>query len=149
MRIFVPNSPPYENDLWAETTMGRIIQPTVAGHPELKWFWFSRYVQPASDGGDCDPSKIPTSFQIQGLLKSMRFRYAVPRNRCAAFESQLAALIKREGCAISSFLDYNLVGDLGSDRHLGQERDWNSAGSSGRTAWWRFTWPALGWHWIA
>ena len=123
VRIFVPNAPPYDNELWAETIMGRVIQPTVSRHPELKWFWFSRYVQPPTDSGDTDVKMIPRNFQVQGLLKSLRFRFEIPRDQAAAFEAEAAKTIQKEGCAISSFLDYDLVGDLGSDRHLGQGRD--------------------------
>jgi hypothetical protein len=123
VRIFAPNVPPFDNELWAETTMGRVILPMVSKHPELKWFWFSRYVQPPTDGGDTDIKMIPQNFQVQGLLKSMRFRFEIPRDQAAAFEAQATKIIQKEGCAISSFLDYDLVGDLGSDRHLGQSRD--------------------------
>lgn len=127
-RLFVPNKPPYDKENWAETTMGQIIGPLVAKFPELKWYWFSRYVQPLEGGenGDTDITKIPSEFFIEvpqtkaQIHRSLRFRFCLPASKLAEFEQAGEKLIKAQGCAISDWRDWDLTADLGGDRAIGE-----------------------------
>ena len=60
-RIFAPHEGLFANARWAETVIGRIIKPVVANFLDaLKWYWFTRYVQPPEgDTGDCNFDQIP------------------------------------------------------------------------------------------
>jgi hypothetical protein len=43
-RIFVPPTPPYNDQNWVETLAGSVIKPLVTeNHCIMDWFWFSRY----------------------------------------------------------------------------------------------------------
>jgi len=129
-RIFVPNAAPYDKETWAETVLGRVVAPLVAGHPELRWYWFSRYVQPVEGGddGDTDLAKIPAGFFIQipdselRIHRSLRLRLCLPADKLAAFEASGRELIEAQGCAIADWREWDLVADLASGRHLGENR---------------------------
>ena len=125
-RIFAPHEGLFANARWAETVIGRIIKPVVANFLDaLKWYWFTRYVQPPEgDTGDCNFDQIPQDFihPQSGLHKSIRFRYAVNDDTCEAFEEQCRELIENVGCAISDFRTYPILEDLGGERHLEEPR---------------------------
>jgi hypothetical protein len=121
-RIFVPNTPPFDGDTWTESILGNVIAPLAREHPSLQWFWFSRYVQPRADSGDCDISEIPEKFAIDELFRSVRFRYAIPEEEGGGFEHRARELIDASGARISDFRRYDWVADLGGDRFVGQER---------------------------
>lgn len=125
-RVFVASNEPL-ND-WAETIIGRVIVPiTRQFSGQLNWFWFSRYISPINDSGDCDVSLIPAPF-LQPLSaggqpqhRSVRFRFDIVAAGQPAFESQLQALILQHGYAVSDIRDYDFVGDTGGHRFLGDE----------------------------
>ena len=124
-RIFVPLTTPFDRDNWAETVFGRIIKPVVENNDALKLYWFSRYNCPASmDAGDCDITQIPPEFMNpqNQHYRSIRFRYSIDNNHLENFEQQCRNLIQENNCCISDFRDYDIVGDLGSNRHLGGDR---------------------------
>jgi hypothetical protein len=141
-RIFVPNKPPYDKDTWAETAMGQIVAPLVTEFPDLKWFWFSRYLQSADDSGDTEIGKIPKEFFIEiaqpklTVHRSLRLRFCIPATKLGEFEGMGEKLIKAQGCAISDWRDWDLTADLGSDRTIGEnvtpERRAARAGISAR-----------------
>jgi hypothetical protein len=117
---------------WAETLIGRVIQPLTTEFTEqLQWFWFSRYVclieTQGEDRGDCDFNAIPDDFKqaFPGTNhpghRSLRFRFEVEDDHQEAFEARLHELIAQHGYAISDLRDYGLFGDLGGDRFLGVE----------------------------
>jgi len=123
-RIFVPNAVPYNGETWAETLLGRVIQPLLQSHPTIHWFWFSRYYAPPSiDSGDCDINFVPKEFQINESLRSFRFRFALPDSDTQTFEENGSLRIKDEKCVISDWRDYGLVADLGGNRFVGEVRD--------------------------
>ncbi|MFH2119957.1 MAG: hypothetical protein ABIJ25_06115 [Pseudomonadota bacterium] len=124
-RIFIPLNTPFDQGNWAETVFGRIIRPTVKGGTALNWYWFSRYNCPATmDSDDCDITKIPDSFMVPNNkhYRSIRFRYSIPDSECASFEEHCQSEIDQNNCRVSDFRKYDVVGDLGSDRHIGGER---------------------------
>lgn len=125
IRIFAPLAVPFDTPLWAEAVIGGIIAPLVRDELSPRWFWFSRYdCSPEMDSGDCDISKIPTDFMVPSNrhFRSVRFRYSVPEEARQAFEDRCLFFIRNVGCAISHFLPYDFLGDLGGARHLGGER---------------------------
>lgn len=122
-RIFVPNVLPYDTETWVETLLGRVIQPLLQSHSTVDWFWFSRYIASSADSGDCDVSVVPKDFQLNGLLRSLRFRFELSDTNVRAFEREGSLRITNEGCVISDWRDYDLVGDLGGDRFVGLVRD--------------------------
>lgn len=129
-RIFVPNKSPYDKVNWAETLMGQVIAPLVARFPDLRWYWFSRYVQPVEGGdrNDTDLAKVPKEFFVQipepkmQLHRSLRFRFCLPAKQLAEFEAFGETLINAQGCAIADWREWDLVGDVGSGRHIGEDR---------------------------
>lgn len=127
-RIFVPPTAPFDEGDWVCTVVGHVVAP-VSRLPGLGWFQFNRYVQSRADsGGDCDISGIPegfgasenggrwTSSGATGAFRSIRFRYRIDDGQQAAFEGQVRALITAQGCAISDFRDFDLLGDYGGER---------------------------------
>lgn len=123
-RIFVPNAMPYNGDTWAETLLGRVIQPLIQSHPTLDWFWFSRYyASPSIDSGDCDVNIVPKEYQIDGSLRSLRIRFELPDSNTRAFEENGSLRIREEKCFISDWRDYGLVADLGGNRFVGEVRN--------------------------
>ena len=123
-RIFVPNIVPYDSEDWAETLLGRVVQPLLQKYPTTAWFWFSRYFAPASmDSGDCNITAVPEEYQIQGSFRSLRFRYELPDSDIGAFEEDGNLRIRNEECVISDWRYYDLAGDLGSNRFVGGMRD--------------------------
>src|SRR5438445_4411656 len=114
-RIFVPNTPPFDGDTWTETVLGNVIAPLAREHPSLQWFWFSRYVQPRAGSGECDISEVPEAFAIDGQLRSLRFRYAIPEEERGRFEDRARELVDASGAKISDFREYEWVADLGGD----------------------------------
>jgi hypothetical protein len=121
-RIFVPNEAPYKRETWVETLLGRVIQPLIKRHLAVNWFWFSRYIAPSIDSGDCNVDIVPNYFQTNGLLRSVRFRFELPDVDVQAFEQNGSLLITKERCVISDWRDYDLVEDLGGDRFVGEIR---------------------------
>ena len=125
-RIFIPWAAPYNDDQWAVTAIARTIAPIVNQYEhDLHWFWFSRYMCPKElDGGDCNIDLIPSEY-IEPKTKfyiSVRFRYSVNSEICASMEASLQELVKKSGCAISDFRDYDMLQDLGGTRHLEEPR---------------------------
>jgi len=124
-RIFVPLTVPFDTKLWAETVIGGIIAPIVREELGLQWFWFSRYnCATEADSGDCDISQIPAEFMVpqNRHFRSVRFRYSIAEGSRQAFEDQCHSRIRDLGCCVSDFLNYDFLGDLGGDRHIGGER---------------------------
>ena len=124
-RIFVPPTLTFDNLLWVETLVGSVIAPLVA---QTEWFWFSRYIAPKTDSGDCNIESIPDEFGINQnviearFFRSLRFRYQVNDEQLENFESLLREAIVSHNCAISDFRDYSHLDDLGGDRFIGGER---------------------------
>jgi len=124
-RIFVPYQIPFDSEFWAETVVGGVIVPSIKEFPELEWFWFSRYDCPADvDSADCDIGAIPDGFinPQTKTFRSIRFRYSLPDSTSDNFEKSCRTYLGQLNCWISDFRDYNFIGDLGGDRHLGGER---------------------------
>ena len=129
-RIFVPPIPLFNHNFWVETLVGCIVAPLIKNFPALEWFWFSRYVSNQTDSGDCDINAIPSYFGTDrnflstvpdGRFRSLRFRYSVNEKELGTFENQAGELIKKYGCAISDFRDYDYVKELGGERFLAGE----------------------------
>ena len=129
-RIFVPPSPLFNHNFWAETLIGSVLSPLVKNFSSLKWFWFARYVSNHTDSGDCDIKAIPTVFSTDGNFnsigpggryRSLRFRYSVKEIEVEEFENQAKELIQKYQCAISDFRDYDYVKELGGERFLAGE----------------------------
>lgn len=126
-RIFVRSDEP-QGDWW-ETLVGRVFRPLANEFGDsLDWFWFSRYVAPANDSGDCDISLIPDEYKhplVAGggpFHRSLRFRFCIPDDdRAAVFEIRGQELIREGGYRISDFRNYEFVRDTGNDRFLGPE----------------------------
>lgn len=125
-RIFVPRNDLFNHPNWAEIVFGRVIAPMVQIADEyLEWFWFTRYDCPKNmDSDDCDIDKIPAEFinPENKHYRSVRFRYCLPQERQGVFEDECAQLIAQSGCVISDFRQYDLIGDLGNERHLEGDR---------------------------
>lgn len=121
-RIFVPWDKPYDHD-WCETVLGHIIVPLVDARSGLKWSWFSPYLQRREGSSeDCDLSKIPEKYELNGKWKSMRFRYGIRDVDRETFEDKGSAIICERGCAISDWRDFGVVSGLGGNRFLGGDR---------------------------
>lgn len=126
-RVFVPNTEVYEAT-WVETLLGRVVRPLVDGHPELVWFWFSRYAVPrGKDDGDCAIDEVPASFEVrvngERRLRSIRFRFSLPESKRQAFEDMGQKMAEAEGCMITDWRNWDQVEDLGGDRFVGEVRD--------------------------
>jgi len=122
-RIFVPPASPFDDTQWCETLVGSVIAPLVS---QTEWFWFSRYIAPRTDSGDCDINKVPEEFGVgindQRLYRSLRFRYQISDDQANSFEIDARGLIYQHGCIISDFRLFTMVEDLGGDRFVGGER---------------------------
>lgn len=126
-RVFVQSDEPVDG--WAETLIGRVFRPlTNEFSDELNWFWFSRYLQEATDSADCDISLTPDEYKrpldSPGVPhhRSMRLRFSISDPlRCSAFEQRAREVIDVGGYRISDFRDYDYVADTGSNRFLGVE----------------------------
>jgi hypothetical protein len=113
--------PPYDGVTWAETIFGRIIRPLVAVHPELRWFWFLRYVETKDSGSpDFDVGRIAGDFFPGGRGRLVRFRFSIREGDFSAFESCGSDIIRREGCGFSHWPDYGGLGELGGARFCGE-----------------------------
>jgi hypothetical protein len=67
--------------------------------------------------------KIPSSFaHTGGIFRSLRLRYSLRPDDRDAFEHRAGGLIASAGCATSDFRDYDLLGDLGGNRFVGDDR---------------------------
>jgi hypothetical protein len=66
---------------------------------------------------------VPQEFELNGLLRSLKFRFALPDTEVQAFEQEGSRRITDEGCVISDWRDYGLAIDLGGDRFVGEVRD--------------------------
>lgn len=124
-RIFIPPSPPYDTqETWVETALGRIVRPLVENSPELSWFWFSRYVNiRGGDVNDCEIAQVPDAFYENDFHRSLRFRFQVDAAALEQVKLLGDKLIHDAGCFISDWRLYDVVGDLGSNRILGERRD--------------------------
>src|SRR4051794_18894129 len=124
-RIFVPWTPRFDAR-WAETLIGSVVRPLVADSSPLEWFWFSRYVddrRPEADVGSCEITTIPDQyFNPQGYHRSLRLRYALPTGESQAFEERTRELIAAANTAITDIRLWDMVGDLGGDRFVGEPR---------------------------
>jgi len=126
-RVFVRSDEPVDD--WAETLIGRVFRPLTSEFADaLNWFWFSRYLQEASDSGDCDISLVPDEYKrpldTSGAPRhrSMRLRFNISNPQiCSAFEQRAREVINAGGYRISDFRDYDYVADTGSNRFLGIE----------------------------
>jgi hypothetical protein len=126
VRMFARPAGLYEHDRWAETIIGRIIAPAVQQFEgSLDWYWFTRYLAGADEAAeDCDLAAIPANFMHPeaGYYRSIRFRYSVSDEARGDFEERCRALIGEADCAISGFLDYPILDDLGGERHVEEPR---------------------------
>lgn len=126
VRIFAPHQGLYAHERWAETVIGRIIAPAIRKlEASLDWYWFTRYVATSEeDSGDCDITRIPQDFMDTETrrYKSVRFRYSVADDAQADFEDACRTAIGDERCAISDFLPYAILDDLGGPRHVEEPR---------------------------
>jgi hypothetical protein len=120
-RMYAPTTAPYDNQLWAETMMARIIKTLVEQNPQPTWLWFTRYASLQPEFGDSDGNNAPASITQGGLCKSLRFRYEIPEDDVGAFERQGSDLITSEGCWIADWRDYDMA-ELSSDRFIGEDR---------------------------
>jgi len=125
-RVFVRTDESH-ND-WAETLIGKVFRPLTNEFADvLVWFWFSRYVEPARESGDCNIVEIPDEYKQplqsggEQLHRSMRFRFNIADDQQAEFERRASELIEQGGYCISDFRDYDYVEDTGSNRFLGIE----------------------------
>jgi hypothetical protein len=114
--IFVPRSPPFDGNAWAEGVLGHVIRPLVCGELGVSWFWFTRYAQPRSASERSEITGIPRSFAINGLFRSVRFCYALSAGSMPAFEERARALIGQVGARTAGSRDYDWLRDLGADR---------------------------------
>jgi hypothetical protein len=119
-RIYAPHRSPYDNNLWAETMMARIIKPLV-GRTGVKWVWVTRYAFLTLDFSDSDGSKAPEGFFEKPLYRSLRFRYEIEPERQDEFEAAGAEIVKSEGCWQADWRDFP-VDSLSGDRFLGSPR---------------------------
>ena len=127
IRIFVRSDEPVDD--WAETLIGRICIPLTDEFSDtLSWYWFSRYGSFISgDSGDCNIDLIPDEYkqplQSDGepFHRSIRFRFNINDDREIEFEERLSWLITENEYGISGCLDYDYIGDTGSNRFLGIE----------------------------
>ena len=120
-RIYAPVMPCYDNTLWAETMMERIIRPITTGQIGLKWFWFTRYASEQPEFADSDGSRLPDGFFANQLCRSLRFRCEIDDGLVSAFEARGNQLISREHCWNADWRDYD-IGELCSNRFIGEDR---------------------------
>ena len=127
-RIFVPSNEPEDN--WAETVLGRVIQPLVTIHSDgLQWFWFTRYaVYLGQDEGDCDINLLPKEYiqprsgKKTQFHRSIRFRFDISEEKQDSFETNLKKTWDKHRYFVpGGVIDYGMPGDLGNDRHVGNE----------------------------
>lgn len=118
-RIYVPNNPPFDGNLWAETLMARVITPLVQHATGLKWFWFIRYRSPNPEFADSDGSKIPQDYFDDNPCRSIRFRFEIEDALRVQFEAQGDGLIQNEGCWNADWRAYDALGELGGHRFCG------------------------------
>lgn len=119
-RIYAPLLSPYNDDLWAETMMARIIRPLVQ-MGGLNWFWFTRYASEELEFADSDGTNVPVRFFEGQACRSLRFRFDMDDSRLNGFEASAATKIREENCWIADFRDY---GDqqLCESRFLGEDQ---------------------------
>jgi hypothetical protein len=120
-RIYAPATPPYDNHLWAETMMERIIKPLTTGQVGLTWYWFTRYASVQPEFADSDGSGLPSGFFGNQLCRSLRFRCEVDDGLVSAFEASGSQLIAQEGCWNADWREYG-IGELCSNRFIGEDR---------------------------
>ncbi len=118
-RIYAPHTAPYDNQLWAETMMARIVKP-LSEREGVKWVWVTRYASQTLDFSDSDGSKVPDGFFKGPLYRSLRFRYEVEHDRQNGFESFGSSLVESEMCWKADWRDYDE--SLCCDRFLGIPR---------------------------
>jgi hypothetical protein len=118
-RIVVPNAAPFDTETWAESVFGNIVRPLVEEERGLQWFWFSRYAHPRSGSGDRGTVRIPRSFAQNGLIRSVRFRYAFAADDAEAFERRAAGLSEETGSRVTDVGEYDWLADLGGERFAG------------------------------
>lgn len=118
-RIYAPHTAPYDNHLWAETMMARIIKP-LSEREGVKWVWATRYAFQELDFSDSDGSKVPEGFFSKPLYRSLRFRYEVEQDHQEDFESFGSSLVQNERCWNADWRDFSE--SLCCDRFLGIPR---------------------------
>jgi hypothetical protein len=124
-RIFVPWTMPFGAQ-WAETVLGSVVKPLVSDPSALEWFWFTRYVSDLGTNGDvgnCEIDKIPAEFfDSGGRHRSIRMRYKLRTDGDQEFETRARGLIAQANAAVSDFRPWDMLGDLGGDRFVGDPR---------------------------
>lgn len=119
-RIYAPHDAPYDNHLWAETMMARIIKPLV-NREEVKWAWVTRYAFPDLEFSDSDEMKAPKGFFTKPLYRSLRFRYEVTSGCEDDFEAVGTELVESERCWLADWRPFP-SDSLCGDRFLGAPR---------------------------
>jgi hypothetical protein len=126
-RIWVPDTPLFNQDDWGENLLGNIIKPITTNHPELDWFWFSRYWYPnlgSNEQEDCIVGELTDQWRRNstGNFYSFRFRYSISDESRERFETELIDACLGFGCKITNFLNYDSPNDVGNPRHLAEPR---------------------------
>lgn len=119
-RIYAPAAKPYDQ-FWAETLMGRVVKPLVESHPEVKWFWMTRYASEKPEFADSDGANVPDGFFTDNPCRSLRFRFEIPDEKVAEFEAEGSQLIQTEQCWIADWREYG-IRELCSNRFIGEDR---------------------------
>lgn len=131
--IYVPPglvaTPSGANPNWGATVLGE-LKPTLAG-TGFDWIWATKYGLPWS--ADPTGDLVPGTFRVNtpngdyGCFVKFRYRTAAP----PSFESAVQKLCAGRGWH-AVFRDYDLVGDLGTDRFLSHEQQPGSSTSARR-----------------
>jgi hypothetical protein len=130
-RIFVTSNEAMQN--WAETLIGRVLGPLIVKYrKDLSWFWFARYVwfvgHSPEDKAHCNFEQIPRAAKrpprgyTKPVIRSIRFRFQISRDAQKPFELSLRQQLKKHKAYISDIREYDLLGDLGGDRFVGDAR---------------------------
>lgn len=123
-RMFVPFTEEFSNDSWREEILGSIIKPLIEEFSDkINWFWFSKYIQDSGNNADkadtnfeLIKSQHPDCINTAGYHRSIRFRINVKEGYWEAIEKRGNELIGQARVVIADWRDYDVVGDLGSDR---------------------------------
>jgi len=126
-RIFTPNAPPFEEEYWYQQVLGQVVLPLFQSYrSKVKWLWFTRYVSRlGDDDGDCDISKLPSNYLLNNAHRSIRLRFCAQKVDQKEFEGYGQQLIDQTGCFLSDWRDYDVIGDLGSDRFVSDGTNYN------------------------
>jgi len=140
LRIYVPNTSPYDNAHWYQTVLGRIVKPALYPVFDGDWYWFCPYMMPREGGID---DQIPAEFEVDGHLRHVKIRIK-PH---APARQVLEQRVYGEGCkdvweiqeadsgSLANFdIDGWWINDLGGDRFLGEPRT-NQRPGTERNSW--------------